>query len=480
MGRGLMQTNKEYTDPNDIPEELLEPATSIKEVYEDPNDIPDYLLESNGINAKGASWGEVLTQSLKNIPESGKKYYKAAYEAIRHPIETGKGLASIAKGLVKTAALRQMAYGLGYDDNVLDLEKDPETKIVKRLEEQYGTEEGLKEYIANDPVGVFSDLISILIPATKGTTIGKIATKLEPTTAALKIASYPFKLVKESIPIEMYQKAVQFSTKLPQDDLNKVTKTAIDIENQIMPNRKGIAKLKSSMDVINKEISSKIIASTLSGEEIMTSKLWNGLRTYKEELLRLTDEPIPVDAAWNVMKKNIKKALSKGTKRTPEEIQIMKQDIYKELESFYEQTKKSPAKIKLRKAVAQNARKLIEDIVPEVKELNQKDKALIELWDALETRANAISIKDLITYGQSMKMGALSGAGYLVGGEKGAVIGGGIGILLAIYSHPQVRSKLAIVLEELRTKGININPKISQALLAEYESGKLTNEDQND
>jgi hypothetical protein len=463
-----------YNDPNDIPEELLTPIESI-DSYDDPNDIPNYLLEplqSESSDYKDKGWDEVFTESIQNVPESGKGYFKSIYTAITHPKQTLKGLTGIAKGMTKMGLARIMADGLGIDPDKLDYSKDSEVALAKHLEDRYFTEEGLKEYVAKDPVGVWADAISVMIPLTKGTTVGKYVSTLEPTTGALKTGGLVFKLVKDKVPIQMYQNAVNFSTKLPLDEMDKVTRTALDIENQIMPNKKGLIKLKKSIDTINTEISRKIDASTLSGSKIFTSKLWNGIRSFKEDLLTLTDEPLKAEAAWKSMKKQIKKAIEVNKKRTPEEIQIIKQEIYKELDRFYGDVAKSPAKIKLRKAVAQNARQLIEDLIPEVKNLNQKEGALIELWAALENRAKSLTTKDIITFRESLKFGAASSMGYLVAGEKGAAVGAGMGILMAAYSHPQVKAKLAIVLEELRQQGITVNPKITGALLFEHEVGK--------
>jgi hypothetical protein len=215
--------------------------------------------------------------------------------------------------------------------------------------------------------------------------------------------------------------------------------------------------------------------STRTGEQINVNRLYAGLEDIKNTIMRTSDEPLKAEAAYIGMMKQLDAALQKGTTRTPTEVQRMKQRIYKELASYYESVKASPAKIELRKAVGKNAREVLEEIIPEIKQLNRNDGDLIELWDALESKANRITNNQLIGIGIPINMGAGSSIGYMMAGEKGGAIGGAIGLAIGLYEKPLVKSRLALVLAKLREKGVSINPTLAAMNLGLYESINLEN-----
>lgn len=153
------------------------------------------------------------------------------------------------------------------------------------------------------------------------------------------------------------------------------------------------------------------------------------------------------------MKKQWKEAFQISKTRTPTEIQQIKVRIYKDLQSFYEKHKATPAKTELRKGVARNARQMLEEIVPEIKKLNKNEGALIDLWDAIESKANRITNRDFISIGLPIKMGAGAGIGYMVGGQPAGKVGSMLGFILGIYDTPQIKAKIALTLAKVRERG---------------------------
>jgi len=202
--------------------------------------------------------------------------------------------------------------------------------------------------------------------------------------------------------------------------------------------------------------------------------LFIGIDRIKNDFKRMSDEPLKWDAAFNSMVEQWTEAWRISPVRTPEQIQKIKVRVYKDLESFYEKQKATPAKVELRKAVARNARKMLEEIIPEIKQLNQKEGALINLWDAVESKSNRITNRDFISIGLPIKMGAGAGVGGLIGGSQGAAIGSGLGLLLGIYDTPQVKSYLSLVINKMRDSGITIHPTAAGIALGLYETGKLS------
>ena len=115
---------------------------------------------------------------------------------------------------------------------------------------------------------------------------------------------------------------------------------------------------------------------------------------------------------------------------------------------------------------------MLEDIIPEIKQLNKNEGALIELWNALESKANRITNRDLIGIGMPVKMGTGAGVGYMFAGETGGKIGTKLGFLLGVFDTPQVKSKIALVLSKLKEKGIRVKPSTAMIKLGLYQLGK--------
>jgi uncharacterized protein YdcH (DUF465 family) len=271
----------------------------------------------------------------------------------------------------------------------------------------------------------------------------------------------------------MYQSAAKFATSLPLNERYAITKTALKVENQIMPSVEGMTKLRNKINDLNTQIEQKLNPGNLGFYKFDISGLRKGLNDLKDEMLRNTDQPLVVRTAFNNVSKQLDDVERVGQMRTPMEVQNIKKNIYKELESFYEQHKASPAKVKVRKAVASNARQMLEDIVPEIKQLNKSEGELIELWDAVESKAARISNRDLIGLGLPIKIASGAAGGYAIAGEIGAKIGTGLALAHGIIDSPIVKAKMAIVLNRLKEQGIKIHPTQAAIRLGLVQAGRL-------
>ena len=191
---------------------------------------------------------------------------------------------------------------------------------------------------------------------------------------------------------------------------------------------------------------------------------------------QISDEPLGWESAFDGIKAQLEEA-SKTPIRTPMQVQKIKQNIYKQLSSYYEKLKSEPAKTYLRKEIARNARKALEEIIPEIKQLNAKEGVLIDLWDAVGSKANRITNRDLIGIGLPIKMGTGAGIGFMVAGETGGQIGTQLGFILGVFDTPQVKAKLALVLNRLMEKGTTVKLTPAAARLTLFQSGKSIKEE---
>lgn len=437
------------------------------------------------------TWTEALKSAAINSPRSAYKYAETIYDAVAHPVETAKGVASLAASASDMVMSRTgIPLPVGVEHKGKGYIKSPYAKpergkrnlepIINNLKQSYGSVEGFKHYLAQDPVGVMADVSSLFLPASKVAGVGKltktaktfkvVSEVTEPVALAYKMAAVPFKLIPDKIPSRMYQSAVKWGTTIPTDKINKITNTALI--NQVMPTIDGMKKLRGKIDGYNAKVTSLINQSMRKNTKVPLGELYRGLNPIIEQMKKTTDQPLEVTKAFNKMKTEWKAAFKEGYFRTPEEVQKIKQRIYKDLESYYEKQKASPAKVELRKAVARNARESLEKIIPEIKQLNKNEGALIELWDAVESKANRITNRDFISIGLPIKMGAGGAIGYMVGKEAGASIGTAGGFVLGVYDTPQVKAKLALVLSKLKRDGIKVRQTALGARLGLYQYGK--------
>lgn len=110
------------------------------------------------------SWSDVPGEALANLPSSAGKFLGGMYEAVTSPVQTVKNIAQLGGGAA-IAALPQ-----GAQDWLISVANDP-AKVKQSIEmaksvggmykQRYGSEEGFKEAIATDPVGVASDFSTL-------------------------------------------------------------------------------------------------------------------------------------------------------------------------------------------------------------------------------------------------------------------------------------------------------------------------------
>lgn len=408
------------------------------------------------------TWYEASVSAVKNIPASAVEYGKSMVEPIIHPIETGKALYGLSKGVVQ-----KMTPG-----------EQPEEKNVDALwnaiKDRYGSSEGIKKTMAEDPVGMVADIATLGIPAGKavqgvgmvskasrlakaGETISKASSALEPVTVAKDIAVLPFKLMPDKVPSRLYRSGAKFSTVLTQAQREKLAKTALD--NEIMPTVKGLDNLREKIDGLNATITEMIDQSTQTGQRIPIDRLFKEFDDLKTKMLATSGEPIKSEKAFDRIMGQITEANEKlgRTDLSPAEAQKMKQRIYKELDTQYSKMTTRPASVDAQMAVARAAKESLEDILPEIKQLNANEGALLELNKALQRSANRISNRDIMGIGVPIK-GSLGG---IAGGTGGAAAGLALGIL----DTPIVKSKIAIVLNRLKKKGVKVSPSAALSRL---------------
>ena len=390
--------------------------------------------------------------------------------------------------LKRYLAPRYLTPGPAYDLQGEPSRSEDFDKMVDFFSDRYGSVENFKKTAAKDPVGVIADFATVLTGAggvLRGSgkvaaaipQAGRVASVMEKTGSALQKAGgtiEPTNVIKQAaraIPAErMYESAVKWNTvsKKPgrtgQQVREALTKTALN--ERIMPTYKGLNKLRSKLDELDKQIERLVIEPSARGVSINAGELLRHFDELEDQLWRTSGKPVKSinevkrikkefmavhgvfkDKNGNVSLPSNRRAgeIPRGDligfeQLSPQEIQRKKTTIYKDLESSYEKIMSSPASVRAQKQIARAAKDVMAEIVPEIAEVNKSYKPLIELYKALDQKAGRISNYDLIPAATTWKAGAGFAA---TGGTAG---GAAAGILAGIIDTPVVKAKLAILI----------------------------------
>lgn len=142
------------------------PATTAANPY-DQFDIKTAPVEVTA--KKPLSWSDVSTQAGQNILPSAKKFATGIGTAIMHPIDTTGSLLNLGAGTLQNILPEQLVNFV----NQVDANNPEAIQSAKRATDvanavggfyaqRYGSIDGLKQAIAEDPVGVASDMSTLL------------------------------------------------------------------------------------------------------------------------------------------------------------------------------------------------------------------------------------------------------------------------------------------------------------------------------
>jgi len=143
-------------------------VTPLKEYTGDVVPLKEYTGEVVSEKPEEKSWGKVATEAVSNIPKSVAGLAKGIGETLAHPVDTAKSLGKMVVGAGES--LTEKAVGAFNPELVKFNEQiNPPSERQKAAESagnyyksRYGSEEGFKRALADDPAGVAADMASVL------------------------------------------------------------------------------------------------------------------------------------------------------------------------------------------------------------------------------------------------------------------------------------------------------------------------------
>lgn len=437
-----------------------------------------------------AEWGDIISKGIQTAPQATMEMGKQLFEAVKHPIDTTNQVANMVAGFIQKAVP-----GKQTEEPAADL-------MIDFMKDRYGSIEGLKKAIATDLPGVISDIAGVAIPggqavrglgtATKMKTLAKIgdkATKVaqmsDLPTLALEAARFPGKVIMKDRGLNMYQEAARFSKSLPRETRIAVSQLAVD--EAIMPTVKGLDKVRGKINILNDQISDLLERGVSEGKTIPINALFTELQTLRKTAnIVAPTQPVTFRRLIDKVAKEMhvaNKKINNGT-LTLEDVQRIKQNIYKDTGKFYDSSRTAPLRKEVQKAISRAAKQSLENVFPELKDLNKKKGAYRDLLKAIDDRADAIDASSLAGLGTLSKMGLGGGTGGLIGGMAGGVpgaatgstIGTALGLAYSVYSHPRIKAKLAIAARQIEKLGKPLSPAWTELGIAARQPERIREE----
>ena len=173
---------------------------------------------------KNYALSEVPGQAISNIPASAKRFAGGLYEAITSPIQTAKGVLDIGAGALQKALPESAVNFINqFEGNPAAAARAVEAANAAGglIKDRYGSYEGIKRTLAEDPVGAAADLSTLLTGGSMAS--ARVAPGLSKTLQTASVATNPLSAITKPAQAVLAAKENVFPSQLSkQQELNAV------------------------------------------------------------------------------------------------------------------------------------------------------------------------------------------------------------------------------------------------------------------
>jgi hypothetical protein len=157
----------------------------------------DLVKSQWGKEARPLSWSDVPGQALRNAPGSAARLVGNIAQTVMHPIETAQNLGNLAYGVGSKIG---GALGVEQDPQRKSANEAPADAVGAFFKDRYGSAEGLKKTLANDPVGALADAATVLtgggalvarapgVAGQVGRVAGRVGSTIDPIAGGVRLA----------------------------------------------------------------------------------------------------------------------------------------------------------------------------------------------------------------------------------------------------------------------------------------------------
>jgi hypothetical protein len=153
---------------------------------------------SSGVPGARRSYGamEVPGEAISNLPASAKRFAGGLYEAVTSPVQTLKAAADVAAGALQNVLPEKVTAFINQFDGNPEASKravEMANAVGGLYKERYGTYEGVKRTLAEDPVGAAADLSTLLTGGAAAT--ARVAPSVSSALKTAAVATNPLSVV---------------------------------------------------------------------------------------------------------------------------------------------------------------------------------------------------------------------------------------------------------------------------------------------
>jgi len=437
-------------------------------------------------------------EMVSNIPSSAYKYVDDIATAVMNPIDSAKGLLSLASGGAEklTRAINENIPGDAIKsvggltnfiaDQGVPLARPPQDKseltypnekyadqVGGFFKDRYGSMDKFKNTAMKDPVGLLGDASAVLMGGStlipKAGLLGKAGMAIDPINMVKGATKTAYaKALSKNLPRSLYESSAKFSTTLPKSKRQALADTAL--KHKVLPTSVGVDKVNDLISSIDGKVNTLIDEATASGKRIPRSAIFRHLNKVRKELgggkLNANKNLKQIDNVAKEFDQHLRK--TKKNSFTPSELQEFKTDTYKAINFDAKQLQAKKGTQEAQKAMARAAKESIEEVA-DVKALNKDMGELLELRDPISRSAGRIENRNIIGIDAPVKIAA--------GGTAAGAVGAAGGTFMSMLEHPKVKARIAVQLKELQDAGLGtlINQELIPTLVQQglWQTGRL-------
>jgi hypothetical protein len=173
---------------NNIPDDVDPNSKELKDRVAKIRAENQMAVPTEQMPKKDLTAGEVATGAITNFPSSFRNLIGNIVTAISSPLETGKSILDVGAGALQNVLPERLVQAVGEDKQSREMAR----KVGEFYADRYGTGEGLKRAIAEDPAGVLADLSTVLTggsmvaPRAVAQPLARVATTIDPLAATVR------------------------------------------------------------------------------------------------------------------------------------------------------------------------------------------------------------------------------------------------------------------------------------------------------
>ena len=214
---------------------------------------------------KSYTLSEVPGQAISNIPASAKRFAGGLYEAVTSPIQTAKSVLDIGAGVLQKVLPEDAINFINqFEGNPAAAARAVEAANAAGglIKDRYGSYEGIKRTLAEDPVGAAADISTLLTGGSALT--ARAAPALSKTLQTASVATNPLSAVTKPAQATLAAKEKFFPSQLAKEqELNAVRDATLRAAQQ-----EGYVVTPGSVSPTGKNIASERIAGKTHLEQL--------------------------------------------------------------------------------------------------------------------------------------------------------------------------------------------------------------------